>query len=182
MQDKIEAQLEAKPPNMIKRLIRDTKGVTAVEFGILGVPFFILIFAIIESSLLFFSTQYLETAVDNVTRKIRTGILNELTTEAQFKTALCDEIVVLFNCNEIKTKVDVAATFDELTPIVTDEEGEIEEDFDQLGPKQIIQVTATYLWPVFTNYATPLRFGNTNSALIHVTSVTRTEPFLLQSQ
>jgi len=180
MQNEIGAQEEVKSPNVIKRLIRDIKGVTAIEFAILGAPFLILIFAIIESSILFFSSQYLETAVDNVTRKIRTGVLNELTTEAQFKSALCDEIVVLFTCSQIKTNVDVAATFDQLTPSQANDDGEIDEGFDPLGPKKIIQVTATYQWPVFTNYATPLRFGNTNSALIHVTSVTRTEPFLLQ--
>lgn len=167
------------------RLYEDIKGVAAIEFGLLAFPFFLLVFAIIESSLLFFATQYMETAVDNVTRKMRTGILNENTTQATFKDALCDEIVVLFNCSEIRTDVRVVATFADLRPQTVDEDIDLDEDFeenfDQVGPQQIIQVTAIYFWPVFTNYASPLRFGNTNSALIHVTSVTRSEPYTLSN-
>jgi len=161
------------------RLYKDIKGVTAIEFSMLAFPFFLLVFAIIESSLFFFSTQYLETAVDNVTRKMRTGILNENTTQDIFREALCDEILILFDCSRIRTDVTVATTFAGLAPSTVEDDGEFEENFDPIGPQQIIQVTATYLWPVYTNYASPLRFGNTNSALIHVTSVTRSEPYFL---
>jgi len=165
--------------NMLVRFLKNIKGVTAIEFGILAPPFFFLVFAIIETSTYFFASLHLEAAVDNVTRKVRTGILNELTTKDEFKTALCGEIIVLLNCETILTNVSVAATFDDLTPSITDDEGELEENFDELGPRKIIQVTATYKWPIYTNYASPLKHSAGSFALIHVTGVTRSEPFEL---
>ncbi len=55
------------------RFRRDEKGVTAVEFGLLSLPFFAIIGAILETSLIFMASQILDSAVNDSARLIRTG-------------------------------------------------------------------------------------------------------------
>ena len=52
---------------------RDQDGAAAVEFGLVAVPFFALLFAILETALVFWTTQVLETAVADAARTIYTG-------------------------------------------------------------------------------------------------------------
>ncbi|MBC8129296.1 MAG: pilus assembly protein, partial [Rhizobiaceae bacterium] len=57
------------------RFRRDRKGVAAVEFAILAIPFFVTVFAIVETSLVFLAELTLDQSVDRVARKVRTGEL-----------------------------------------------------------------------------------------------------------
>ena len=52
---------------------RDERGATAIEFALLALPFFTLIFAILETSIVFLAGQILDSAVQDASRKIRTG-------------------------------------------------------------------------------------------------------------
>ena len=56
-----------------RRLIRRQDGAAAVEFGIVVAPFLALLFAIIETAVVFFAGQALETAVADSSRLILTG-------------------------------------------------------------------------------------------------------------
>lgn len=167
-------------PRRIRRFKQDEDGVTAVEFAIVGGPFFLLIFAIIEMSIYFFATQYLETTVDEVTRMFRTGQLDSTTTEEQFRTEFCSRLAVLLECSEVQTDVRVAAEFDLLDdPDEPDEDGNLPDNaFTPSGPLQIIQVSAQAKWPVFTNFSAPmLHTPDGDYALISVVAVARTEPY-----
>ena len=62
---------------------RDTRGVTAIEFGIIAAPLFGLIFAVMQSSLAFFMQQGLRAALDAAARQVLTG-------EANSNTAIVD--------------------------------------------------------------------------------------------
>ena len=53
-----------------RRFARDERGVTAVEFGILGLPFFTIIFAILETTMVFLAGQVLDGAVEDASRLI----------------------------------------------------------------------------------------------------------------
>ena len=53
--------------------MRREDGSTAVEFGLVAAPFFGLMFAIIETALVFFAGQTLETATADASRLIMTG-------------------------------------------------------------------------------------------------------------
>lgn len=164
----------------IKRFQNEEDGATALEFAIVGGPFFLLIFAIIESALFFFASQYLETTVDEVTRLFRTGQLDASTTEGEFRTEFCDRLVVLFTCADISTDIKVAAEFAALAdPAKPDADGNLPANsYTAPGPLQIIQVSAQAKWPVYTNFAAPLlHTPNGNFALIQAIAVTRTEPY-----
>ena len=53
--------------------MRDETGVTAVEFAILALPFFSIIVAIMETSVILLAGAILDSAVQDTSRVIRTG-------------------------------------------------------------------------------------------------------------
>ncbi|MEM9104523.1 MAG: TadE/TadG family type IV pilus assembly protein [Pseudomonadota bacterium] len=88
------------------RFRRDEDGAAAIEFSLLAIPFFLLIFAIIETCLTFGAEQTLNFAVDKLGRELRTGQITFAAgegtdiTEEEFRTRLCDEIAIFFSCGD----------------------------------------------------------------------------------
>lgn len=167
-------------PQTVKRLHRDENGATAVEFAMIAFPFFLLIFAIIEASLLFFAGQYIETAVDDTMRLFRTGQLDSTTSEAEFRAALCERIVVMFDCDGIRTYVEVAQAFEDLNDPPEPDPTSGDRPANQFVPgcsRCIMQISASYEWPIFTNFAAPLAYNSGNYALLSVVAVSKTEPY-----
>ena len=65
----------------------------------IATPFFALLFAIIETAIVFFAGQVLETVTQDSARMIMTGqAQNAGYTQAQFKTYVCGKVSVLFDC------------------------------------------------------------------------------------
>jgi len=166
------------------RIGANEDGATAVEFGLVAVPFFMLMFAILETALIFFTGQALETAVNNTARLIRTGQAHEQGMSASdFKQSVCTQLVQLIDCeNNLKLDVRTFPTFDsiDLGVIVDDEGNLITEDFSfQIGDAgDIVVVRSLYEWPVFM-YPDVLklgRLGNGNHVL-SATAVFKNEPF-----
>jgi Flp pilus assembly protein TadG len=177
-------------PKLVRRFQKNESGVTVIEFAMLAGPFFVLLMGIIECSLIFFAGQLLESAVDEVGRKVRTGQLNNTLTEAQFKQEVCDSAAILFTCDDIKIDMQVAAEFDDLgDPPVPDASTNVTDysgySFTAPCPEEITMVTASYEWPIFTIYVSenvyPQAKGSGSSAfrkiLLNAISVFRTEPY-----
>jgi Flp pilus assembly protein TadG len=61
------------PSRLVRRFVRQQDGSAAVEFGMVAVTFLGLTFAILETALVFFAGQTLETAVTDSARLIMTG-------------------------------------------------------------------------------------------------------------
>ncbi|MCF6322130.1 MAG: pilus assembly protein [Rhizobiaceae bacterium] len=156
-------------------------GATAVEFALVAFPFFFLLTAIIEASLFFFAGQMLESAVDRVGRQVRTGQLGITTTQEQLKDAMCLEASLLFECSGLLVDVKLAATFADLGSPPTPVSGVLDpDDFGYNAPvsEQIMRITATYEWPVFSNYvAAHLADLDSGNALLTAISVFKTEPY-----
>lgn len=173
-------------PRIVRRFREEEDGATAIEFAMVAGPFFLLMFAIIETCLYFFAGQYFESGIDEVTRKIRTGQLKNVTTAADFRTEVCKELVAMFDCRnaaKMRIRVVTADEFDELPePPEPDEDGNYDDSeftYESPGPLEIVEVTAVYLWPVFTNYSAPLAESSIegSKAIMTATAVVRTEPF-----
>ena len=173
---------------VVNRFSKNEEGATAVEFAIVGGPFFLLVFAIIETSLLFFANQYLETIVDDVTRLYRTGQIANISTTQDLRKEMCRRIVAVFDCNKIILHVDTAPRFSDLPPPpVSNNAANLDADGNYAPPErfppvicplQIIQFTASYEWPIYANYSAPLvSEGLNDNALLNVTAVVRTENF-----
>jgi len=83
----------------VRRFAKGEDGIAAVEFGIVAAPFLALMFAIMETAIVFFANQTLETAVADSSRLIMTGQAQSGGfTQQQFKDAVCARILGLFDC------------------------------------------------------------------------------------
>jgi Flp pilus assembly protein TadG len=167
----------------MRRLARAQDGVVAVEFGMVAAPFLALVFAIMETAIIFFSGQALETAVADSARLIMTGqAQNQGFNQAAFKNAVCSKIFGLFDCaNGIYVDVRTFTSFSNVTmtnPI--DANGNFINNFQYQpgGPSEIVVVRLFYQWPV---YASLLGFTmqnmTGNKRLLVATAAFRNEPF-----
>lgn len=59
--------------SIIRRFQRSENGATAIEFGFVALPFFMLTWAIIETGLMFWTNQVLEESLSQASRALLTG-------------------------------------------------------------------------------------------------------------
>ncbi|MGE0610872.1 MAG: TadE/TadG family type IV pilus assembly protein [Hyphomicrobiales bacterium] len=164
-------------------LCRDESGASAVEFGIIAVPFFALMLSLIEVALVFFGGFTLENAVDRAGRLIRTGQaqLQGLGQE-QFKQMVCENVLALFNCNaNLKIEVVRFPSFQGINlgnPL--DGSGNLKDDFDYEPGNggDVVVVRAFYEWDLIANLP-GVGMGNmpNGSRLMVATTTFRNEPF-----
>jgi Flp pilus assembly protein TadG len=168
----------------IRRFRGDRKGSAAVQFAFIAPLFFALMFAIIESSMVFFAGQILETGTADSARLFMTHQAQDSKmTQADFKKNLCDRVTVLFSCDKLYVDVKAYApntAVDIKSPIVG---GKFVNDFSYDSSKggDTVVVRAFYQWPLFV---TGLGFniadidrGMTNSKkLLAATAAFRVEP------
>ena len=96
---------------------RDERGVTVIEFAILALPFFTLIFAIIETAMVFFASQVLDSALEDASRMVRTGRAQAANyTMTEFRSYLCGYTFNLLDCSQIRLKVTVISNFSSAAP------------------------------------------------------------------
>jgi Flp pilus assembly protein TadG len=161
----------------------DRSGATVVEFALVALPFFALLIAILQTAMIFFASQVLETGVAKAARLVRTGQAQEQKlTLTQFKQAVCSDIFGLLDCaNGLKVDVRKYSSFsgaDLSSPI--DSSGKLEDDFlYQPGAGgDIVVVRAFYEWP---NIIPLLGVGLNDLAngnyLLAAAAVFRNEPF-----
>src|ERR1700731_5367557 len=73
---------------VLYRFRRNRRGSAAVEFALVAPVFFALLFAIIETGIMFFASQVLETVTQDAARQVMTGQAQAAgyNTAANFKT------------------------------------------------------------------------------------------------
>lgn len=183
---KSRAKNQGKKPRgkrgFLHRFRADTSGVTAIEFGMVATPFFALMIALIEVSLVFFANFTLENAVDKASRLIRTGqVQTQGFSEAQFKQSICDGVTGVYDCMA-GLKLDVQR-FDDFSGVnlsdPLDGDGELRNDFG-FNPGEggeVVVVRAFYEWNLIANF--PGGLGNMpgGGRLLVATAAFRNEPF-----
>jgi Flp pilus assembly protein TadG len=165
---------------------RRDDGAAAVEFAIVATPFLAMLFAILETALVFFAGQTLETAVADSARLILTGQAQTANggvglNQAEFKTAVCNKIAGLFDCAggmTVDVKKYTSFSSADLTKPV-DEDGKIKPgSYDPGGPCEIVVVRLIYAYPVYVSLlGFDLANMSGNKRLLVSTSVFRTEPY-----
>src|SRR5207237_7922523 len=140
----------------LRRFARGEDGVAAVEFAMVAAPFLALMFAIMETALVFFASQTLETAVADSARLIMTGqAQSQSFSQAQFKTAVCAKIGGLFDCaGGLQIDVKTYSSFgsvDNSPPL--DANGNLKTNFGYQpgGTGDIVVVRLMYQWPVYAS-------------------------------
>lgn len=167
---------------LFRRFAKSRDGAAAVEFALVSIPFFALLFAIIETALMFFIGQILDNAVTEVARKIRTGQAHQSGMSAtQMETEICSAMIDIGSCGE-RLYLDVR-TYDSFGDVNLDSpingDGEIGDvEFDIGISSQIVVVRGFYAWPAF------FRFLSTNGTtlasgerLLGAVVAFRNEPF-----
>jgi Flp pilus assembly protein TadG len=163
----------------MRRLARKEEGTAAIEFGMVAAPFLLLTFAIMETALVFFAGQTLETAVADSSRLIMTGQAQQQGfSQAAFKNAVCARIYGLFDCaNGVRIDVKTFPNFAsiDLSPPL-DAAGNFQENmsYQPGGASDIVVVRLFYKWPI---YVSLLQNMSGNQRLLIATSAFRNEPF-----
>ncbi len=160
-----------------RKLARSSDGAAAIEFAILAVPYFLIVFAIIETFVAFAAEQLVTNAVNTLGRELRTGQitynLNRSTTDmdiTKFRRAFCEEVNIMIQCSEEeiatpnKLYID-ARTFTSFAAIPktiprksTAAYSDIDPPsfkFTPGGPSSINMLRAYYRWQVITDLVRP---------------------------
>lgn len=161
---------------MAGRFARAERGATAVEFALVGMPFLMLIFAIIELGLVFLVSITLETAVTDVGRTIRTGQVQTAGgTASGFKTSVCNKLSWLGSkCEgalqiDVRTFSDYADTNNVAVPTTM--------NWDPGAPGSIVLVRAYYTWPLITPLLTTGLQSANGKRIIYAATAFSNEPY-----
>lgn len=93
-------------------LCRNADGSTLIEFGMLALPFFVLILGAIQLIYMLLVQQMIETATEAVGRQILTGtVQQQAMTKQQFTTLACSLLPPTLDCNKLVIDVKVATSF-----------------------------------------------------------------------
>jgi Flp pilus assembly protein TadG len=190
--------VSAPPKRLFRRFRRANDGSAAVEFSLIAVPFFALLFAIIETGLVFFAGQVLETAIQDAGRKVYThqlqdANLNATQAKSQFMTDLCGLASVLMTCSvsggtgsvEVDVKYYPAGTTINITDPI-DGSGNYDNSgftftLPAAGSTGTVVVRGFYQWPLYVtglgyNIANINRNTSSSKRLLAATMAFHVEP------
>lgn len=169
---------------------RNRDGATAIEFGILAIPFCLLLFAILESCISFAAQQVMSNVTDDIARQIRTGRLPAAdNNKTAMTTKICGELAIIVSSCSTNLVIDLRV-FDTYAlaaaaaPIKLKGTGS-SQDIDETdfavkagGARTRNMLRVFYRWPVMTDL---LRLSMSNirekQTLLFATTTWRNEPF-----
>lgn len=167
----------------IGRFAADNAGGATIEFALLAVPFVAGLFAILQTALVFFAGQTLETAAATSARLILTG---EAQTQgwsaAQFKSQVCANIHGIFNCNSgVYVDVETYPSFSAVNTAMPITNGTFNSGalgYNPGGPGDIVMLRLYYKYPVYVSLL-GFNLSNLNGGydLFAATAVFKNEPY-----
>ncbi|WP_299475176.1 TadE/TadG family type IV pilus assembly protein [uncultured Roseibium sp.] len=169
---------------ILRSFVKDREGVTAVEFSMIALPFFIIVFGIMEIGIAMFVNRMVDNSVISASRLIRTGQHGGISTVAEFKDVVCG-YMPSFMCDTDRLTVDVQRVDDfadaaaQASPY--DEDGNLKDnDDDNLstgGAGDIVVVKVLYRWPMMTSALNLALNDNGTERYLTSTMVFRNEPW-----
>jgi len=167
----------------LNRFRRADKGVAAVEFAIVAIPFFLLLYAVIDTSLVYFASSTLQNGITAAARQIKTGQAQAANlTQAQFRTLICNQISMLLKCDaHLGIDVRQFTSFSNVNlPAAVDGNGNLTGNFqfNMGGANDIIVVRAFYAWPMLTpSFGQSMVNMSGNARLLTAAAAFKNEPF-----
>ncbi|MCK9550236.1 TadE/TadG family type IV pilus assembly protein [Aquamicrobium sp.] len=185
--------------SLLGRFSRDAKGSTAIEFGMLILPFALLTFAILESCISFAGKQILANAADDVARQFRTGQWQAPVTAAE-KTALQEKIftlvcgrmsvIVTENCPGLKIDLRHFDNFTDAAKLgyaiegkqlVLTDDGKTDTKGFVIDPGSTMSrnmLRLFYEWPIITDYMSKYMAPLADNKTVHFATMTwQNEPY-----
>jgi len=171
----------------ILRFLKNRNGGAAMEFAIVSIPLFALILASLQTAIVFFEQQALQTATTKAARQLMTGNAQQASdTASQYQNVVCG-YATSFTCANIMVDVESASSYSSISTaplaLTYNGSGQVTNSFSYSpgGPGDIVILRVMYNWPVITG---PLGFniGGTNGAapgnfLLVGTAVFKNEPY-----
>ncbi|MBV6632107.1 MAG: pilus assembly protein [Alphaproteobacteria bacterium] len=169
------------PFRRIRRFGRAEDGSTTIEFAVVVIPFLMVTLGTIEITLMFFTANAIEGAMDQATRMVRTGQLQDAADPAQaFRNALCDHTITV-PCDDIRFEMvagDTVAEVSAIEPFWADEENTGDGDVDLGATSSFVIARAAYDYTFLTPMIGMLvGADSSNQIAIQATAVVRNEPF-----
>jgi Flp pilus assembly protein TadG len=167
----------------LRRFARRQDGAAAVEFALVATPFLALLFAILETAMVFFAGQTLEAATADSARLVMTGEAQTKSfSAADFKTEVCNHMYGLFDCaNGVYVDVKSYSSFAAVNTAYPVSNGQLDTgnmSYSPGGPGDIVVVSLYYQWPIYVSLlGNNLANLNGNKRLLAATSVFRVEPY-----
>jgi Flp pilus assembly protein TadG len=173
-------------PKLLASFLGNERGVAAIEFGFIALPFFAILLAIFQIGLIFLAANELETAVEKAARQLWTGQVQQAgTTQSQFISSICSNLPVFFTCAGVMADVQVASAFSSAVtsnPTLTyNSQGQVTNNwnFNTGTAGSILVLRVFYQFPVFLG---PLGLNLANlpngTHLLMASSVFQVEPFI----
>lgn len=169
---------------LLRRFGRDRDGAIAVEMGFIALPFFALLYAIIEVGIVFFAGQVLETAMQDSSRLIFTAQAQSASmTPQQFKDDVCSRVAVLMTCSGVGVDVKYYAAGTTITITDPISGGAYDPSGFQYSPPPAgatgtVVVRGFYQWQLFVTGLLGFNIANLsgNKRLLAATSAFHVEP------
>ncbi|MGH2550453.1 MAG: TadE/TadG family type IV pilus assembly protein [Rhodanobacteraceae bacterium] len=170
---------------LLIRFGKKNDGAAAVEFAIVVVPFFAILFAIIELALVFWAGQVLETAVNDTSRLVMTGQAQKQNFDKdRFKTELCARVLGLFTC-DARMMIDVRTSGGFATANLGKPSfkgnGQVDDTgflYQIGGPGEIVVVRVIYEWPlILRTFGLDIADTPSGNRLIMSAVAFRNEPY-----
>ncbi|GJD38344.1 MULTISPECIES: TadE/TadG family type IV pilus assembly protein [Methylobacterium] len=104
----------------LRELPGDRSGATAVEFGLVGIPFFVLLGAMLEGFMFMVAQVSFDNALDRAARAVFTGTFQQGSNGSDPAARLIQEMckdATLFTCNAEKIKIEVTTADADDAPV-----------------------------------------------------------------
>ncbi len=184
--------------NILSRFRHSRRASAAVEFALVAPIFFGLLFAIIETAIMFFASQVLETITQDSARVIATGPsqsgqiavcadpvsgATQPCTQSTFHSYVCGQIPALFSCSGMYVDVESCPSASGFSCVAFNSQisnGTFTNNMQYTpgGPGYIVVVKLFYIWPL---YVTGLGYNIANLSgsqrLLTATAVFKNEPY-----
>ena len=167
-------------------LLNDENGTTAVEFGIVAMPFLLFILGIMGMGLYYLALISLEHGVETAARKIRTGEAEKSALTVGGFTNLICEAATGIDCSKVTVIIKSKKTWSEITPpncltnggqtpssgnagdLVSDQSG---------SANQVVLITACYRWSLADSFKLLDLFSTSGPTIIQAATAFKSEPY-----
>lgn len=147
-----------------RRMARDERGVAAVEFAIVGLPFFVVVFAIMEIAFHAFVVSALDTSVLRASRTLLVGSFQSRNgTIDDFRNEICRGLPFGIGCSSLVVDVRPFKAWSEvgseklgawnvlIEPLYEISLNQSDNKFCPGGPRDIVLVRARFIIPAVAN-------------------------------
>lgn len=148
----------------IEAFCRGRDGVSAVEFTLVGFPFLVLLFGIIETGYVFLLAILLEGAAADGARLVRTGeVPLAADPGSTFRTAVCDGIYNMLPCSSLKYDIRDVTDFTTYLGATAPALPTVQQtDFSTIDAGDTVVVRVAYQWTFITPLLENLLGANAN--------------------